>query len=68
MSSALEDLRQTVELLKESYDHAKEGLNREYPDVDPLDVRDSWGRYILMESLMELIRAQNLLIEAERLQ
>jgi len=54
----IEELSQALVLLERGYEMAKADISRQLPDVDPLIVKDTTGRYILLESLIVIIQAR----------
>lgn len=61
--SHLDDLRKAVESLEEGYELVKGRLEKDMPDVNPLLVVATDGRYILLDSLTEIVRAKTVLTQ-----
>lgn len=70
--SPREALRRTVHLLTESYERTRADLAREIEQfhtglaLQPEDMRDNHGRYILLDALTALVQAQAVLATADR--
>jgi hypothetical protein len=64
--SAVEDLRAVVVLLELAYEDAKERLAEDEYITDPLVAKTMDGRYILLDSLTELVRARTVLAQLEK--
>jgi hypothetical protein len=68
----VEALRRTVQLLTESYERTRAELAREIEQfhtglaLQPEDMRDNHGRYILLDALTALVQANTVLANADR--
>lgn len=47
-------LKETLDRLTAAYENAEKEIEKDFPGVNPFDVRDSTGRFILLDALTTL--------------
>lgn len=57
-----EELAAYSKHLAAAYEVVRKTLEKEYPDVDPLEIRDTQGRFVLYDGLVSLVNADTALL------
>lgn len=63
----IEKLEDAVERLEKAYEAALTTYEKEFPDVDPMTLRDTNGRLMLVDALTEIVRGRSALAQASLL-
>jgi hypothetical protein len=61
-------LREELRVLEEAYAVARESIEREMPSVDPLQVRDHNGQFVLLPILGSIMAAKTVIAQMEQAQ
>lgn len=54
----LDNARVLVQLLRSAYQRSYARIEENYPNVDPMDIRDAQGRFLLLDALSTLVEAE----------
>lgn len=65
--SHAEELAHALDELEEAYEVARESIEEEMPGVNVYRVRNTDGSYVLLDSLIEIVRARTLLAQIEKI-
>lgn len=61
----VELLRQAVDAIQKAHDATKALIENDLPGINPYLARSSYGSYILLESLTEIVRARTVLAQID---
>ena len=65
MDEDLDKLRLFAAKLEQAYDTVEQRLRTDYPKNDPFEMKDMFGRFILLDALTSLVYAKSALLMNE---